>query len=338
MMRRSLGVLVGFVLALGAGLPGGLAAHASRAAAPSITEFPLPTAGAQPNGIVAGPDGNLWFAEQAADQIGRMDLAGNVTEFPLAPGSEPTAITVGPDGNLWFTEFSRDRIGRITIAGVIKEFRVPPGSKPLSIAAGTDGNIWFTETGANRVARMTTMGTEQSAFNIPLPQQQPRIIIPGPDGNMWFTEPPSAQGGLHGLIRITPAGVMKFFNLSLGLPYGLAVSADGADIWVTDQGTPEVSRFTIATHHEDVIPIPGSTSWPDQATTATDGSIMFTEPGIGEDALGGNKIGHINPATGKVVQLKLPFPNSWPLGITVGPDGATWFTEQLGNKIARINM
>ena len=338
MMLRSLGVVVGFVLASGAGVPAGLAADAAPAR-PTITEFPLPTPGAEPNGIVAGPDGNLWFVEQAADKIGRMDLSGNVTEFPLPAGSEPTAITVGPDGNLWFTEFSRDRIGRITPAGVIKEVRLPAGSNPLSIAAGTDGNIWFTETGANRVAHMTTMGTEQSAVNIPLPQQQPRIIVAGPDGNMWFTEPPSAEGGLHGLIRITPAFRMRFFNLSLGLPYGLAVSADGQDMWVTDQGTPQVARFDIATHHEDVFPIPGSTSWPDQATTATDGSIMFTEPGIGEaDNLGGNKIGHVNPVTGKVVQLELPFPDSWPLGITVGPDGATWFTEKLGNKIARLNL
>ena len=29
----------------------------------AITEFPVPTASAGPDGITAGPDGNLWFAE-----------------------------------------------------------------------------------------------------------------------------------------------------------------------------------------------------------------------------------------------------------------------------------
>jgi virginiamycin B lyase len=38
----------------------------------AITEFPLPTAGAQPAIIITGPDGNLWFSEFAGDRIGRI--------------------------------------------------------------------------------------------------------------------------------------------------------------------------------------------------------------------------------------------------------------------------
>jgi streptogramin lyase len=32
-----------------------------------ITEYPVPTAGSNLNGITAGQDGTLWFAEAAAD-------------------------------------------------------------------------------------------------------------------------------------------------------------------------------------------------------------------------------------------------------------------------------
>jgi len=35
-------------------------------------EFPVPTASSQPAGITAGPDGNLWFAEQNGNKIGRI--------------------------------------------------------------------------------------------------------------------------------------------------------------------------------------------------------------------------------------------------------------------------
>lgn len=50
-----------------------------------ITEFSIPTHPAGPIGIAAGPDGNLWFAENTnaidrAGQIGRITLAGVVTE------------------------------------------------------------------------------------------------------------------------------------------------------------------------------------------------------------------------------------------------------------------
>ncbi len=35
----------------------------------TITEFVVPTAASAPNGIVVGPDGNLWFAETDAGKI-----------------------------------------------------------------------------------------------------------------------------------------------------------------------------------------------------------------------------------------------------------------------------
>ena len=72
----------------------------------AITEFPVPTANADPYGITAGPDGNLWFTEYGGSKIGMINPTTHaITEFPV-----PTAnagldgITAGPDGNLWFTE------------------------------------------------------------------------------------------------------------------------------------------------------------------------------------------------------------------------------------------
>ena len=64
------------------------------------------TANAQPEDIVLGPDGKLWFAETAIDKIGRV-TPGNpplIEEFALPAGfTEPFNITVGPDGKIWFT-------------------------------------------------------------------------------------------------------------------------------------------------------------------------------------------------------------------------------------------
>ena len=41
-----------------------------------ITEFPIPTAGSVPVGIIVGPDGALWFTEPGVNQIGRITTAG----------------------------------------------------------------------------------------------------------------------------------------------------------------------------------------------------------------------------------------------------------------------
>src|SRR4249919_764973 len=92
------------------------------AAGAAITEFALPNAGSLPNGIAAGPDGNVWFTEYSGNRIGRITPAGVITEFPVpTPDSQPNGIIAGPDKNLWFTELAGNKIARITPSGGITE-------------------------------------------------------------------------------------------------------------------------------------------------------------------------------------------------------------------------
>src|SRR5216684_3307652 len=89
-----------------------LAAVASLVQGQTVTEFTIPTSGSRANGIVAGPDGAIWFTETGGNKIGRITTAGVITEFPLSiPNSGPSGIVAGPDVALWFTEASPGRIG-----------------------------------------------------------------------------------------------------------------------------------------------------------------------------------------------------------------------------------
>jgi hypothetical protein len=126
-----------------------------------VTEFSAGiTANAQPFGITAGPDGNLWFAEPSIDRIGRITPLGVVTEFSagITAGAYPVGITAGADGNLWFAELGVNRIGRITPSGIVTEFSagISTNASPYGIAAGPDGNLWFTEVSGSRIGRITT--------------------------------------------------------------------------------------------------------------------------------------------------------------------------------------
>src|SRR5204863_6975908 len=101
-----------------------LLALTSGAAARVLTEFPARrTAGSEPAGIVAGPDGNLWFTEYGGSRVGKITPAGVVTEYSLGITfqSGPLVIAAGPDGNLWFTENNSNarRVARITPAGAV---------------------------------------------------------------------------------------------------------------------------------------------------------------------------------------------------------------------------
>jgi streptogramin lyase len=167
-----------------------------------VTEFGLVTVGSSPMSIVAGPDGALWFtqswggtAESLGGKIaiGRITIAGTVTEFPsgVSPGYSPGAIAAGRDGNLWFVEETpsgNGLIGRITPTGSVTTFAVPTAHcNPRGIAAGSDGALWFTEEDGNKIGRITTAGTLME-YPLPTTARRPWSIAAGPDGALWFTE------------------------------------------------------------------------------------------------------------------------------------------------------
>jgi streptogramin lyase len=154
-----------------------------------VSQFEIPGAGhKEPDGIAAGPDGNVWFTELAANQIGRINpTTHEIKEFPIPTvNSEPVAITAGPDGNLWFTEQDGLKIGRITPAGAITEFPIPADNgEPRPITVGADGNLWFGQDNG-QIGRITPAGAIilcQTGIRGPI-----EGITAGPDESVWFTE------------------------------------------------------------------------------------------------------------------------------------------------------
>ena len=68
-----------------------------------MSEYPVPTPNAGLVKITAGPDGNIWFTERAANKVGRFTPTTQVMlELNVAGG--PSGIVAGPDGNVWLTE------------------------------------------------------------------------------------------------------------------------------------------------------------------------------------------------------------------------------------------
>jgi streptogramin lyase len=289
----------------------------------SIKEFVIPTSNGGPIGITSGPDGNVWFAEQDGNKIGRITTSGVITEFSLpAAGSSPQRITAGPDGTLWFTERSGNRIGRITTNGLITEFTVPTAdSEPWGITAGPDGNLWFTEWTGNQIGRMTTEGVV-TEFSIPTPGSSPFEITTGPDGNLWFTE---ASGGVDKIGRITTTGVITEFAVPTGnsWPNGIAAGPDG-NIWFTEANANKIGRIT-ATGGVTEFAVG---LYPINIVSGSDGNLWITE-------MDGNKIARMTTA-GVITELDIPTTGSNPWDVASGPDGNIWFSEYSGNKIGQI--
>jgi streptogramin lyase len=173
-----------------------------------------------PGGIIAGPDGNIWWSGLGSPN-GRMSTAGtNATTYidALYPDGENDncdhnqGIVVGSDSAIYYSIFTPNgaypnipgRIGRIVPGGSAGAFDIPEalGENPGAIAAGPDGALWFTERAGSgpagaypaSIIRMTT-GGQFTAYNLPSSGfwsgAFPMGITTGPDGALWF----AANGG-----------------------------------------------------------------------------------------------------------------------------------------------
>jgi virginiamycin B lyase len=209
-------------------------------------EFKLPSAvpgksgmaGPWPREIIAGPDGNLWFAEMAANNIARITPKGEITEFKIPTAdAKPYSLTIGPDKNIWFTEWTQAKIGHITMDGKITELPVKNGGR--EIACGADGNLWFTADKANAIGRLTPKG-ENTEFPIPTAASQPLGITAGSDGNIYFCEFKAGKVGC-----ITPDGKITETAIPAAnsQPFCITSGPDG-NIWIALQAN-RVARLVI---------------------------------------------------------------------------------------------
>ena len=140
----------------------------------------------QAQGIIAGPDGALWFT--MGSRIGRITTAGELTSFGGEGLLAPSNLTAGGDGAIWFVDrcVNCSRIGRVTMDGVVTTFELPPSTFPVAFAAGADGALWFHSSWS--VGRIGFDGTV-AAFDMPpeLANRSVQGITVGGDGALWFT-------------------------------------------------------------------------------------------------------------------------------------------------------
>jgi len=291
----------------------------------SVQEFPQIFG--KPQGIVAGPDGNIWLVEEDSSKVAQMDRNGNLLrEITLPAGSAPHGIVVGPDGNFWFTEKGTSKIGKMDVNGtLLDEFAV--GSPPESIAVGPDGNLWFTEESANRIGKMDTIGRLLGEFLIPTSGAKPRAITADPcgDASLWFTEQIGRVGRIDTAGRVTELANTGIGSNLRGITRG---PAGDCNLYVADRGQDCIVKVNAAGQIANIFFL-AIGSGPTGVVAGPDGNLWFTENGL-------NRIGQLTTAGDVKQEATIPSPATLPEGIAVGPDGNIWFTEAGGNRVGRV--
>lgn len=280
------------------------------------------TFGALGAGIVAGPDGNMWFIDENAGDLVRLSMTGFIKEFSMSGflGGNAIALTLGADHKFYVANES-SKIVRVSQSGVVQAFTNTSGdSTDLgTIALGPDGNVWFPETA--HLGMITPAGVIKE-FPYPagfgIPNQFGTIAI-GADHNLWFNET-----GDDAIVKFVPA-TKKFteFKLASGCtPAGLVKAKDG-NVWFACTQLPHrVGRMTTSGAFK-LFPGGGSFSGEETfqiATLGRDGNPWYDSPD-NED------IFVVNTANGAVTSFSPPFQTGErPDSLALGPDGNIWVT------------
>jgi virginiamycin B lyase len=301
---------------------------AASAPAQSITEFPIPSDEADSWDLCLGPDGAIWFNEPIPNKLGRVDMQGNITEFPTVGGAYGCAA--GPDGNIWFV--GGPHIGRMTTSGLVTMLPdLEDPAEATSVVAGSDGNLWVGLI-EGRIARVTMAGVVTYftlGYSTPLPGiGGPYSLALGPDGNVWYALPTLDVVG-----KITPDGAVTNYP-TLGLsPFAIGPGSDG-ELWFVGNGAVSGGVAARMTTQGNLQAFGATSNSAYGIGAGPDGEVWFAEGGT-------EKIGRVTPA-GVITEIDLPGPparfTAGAYDVISGSDGNLWYVRRGENRIGRVTL
>lgn len=276
--------------------------------------------------------GNLWFVETREDKAIKIDpRTYEMTQYHVPKGSAPYSVSVDRDDVVWTTAHGIEMLLEIhPEEGVVFAHQPPSHGFLIHINVHLPTNtVWFTQPGNNQVV---SYRHDQGFKEYPVPTEQsgPGRLDFDSEGNVWFPELYTDK-----LAKLDPrTGKIEEWDTPSegGLPAGARV--DSADVvWVSEPMADQLVAFKDGKFTEYKIPTVGSVV----STNVTDeeGWVWFTEGGWRGSA-GGNKIGRLEPLSGRIEELEIPHENSQPLGMTKGEDGSIWFSLVTGAKVCRV--
>lgn len=294
----------------------------------AVRQFRLPTPGAEPVDVVAGPDGSIWFTEFGADKVGRISASGVLSEYRVPQvHAEPYQLAVGPGGVIWFTEWLTGKVGRISPGGRVAQVALPKGSAGgLGIAVGADGTVWVADQ-AGRIDRIAPDG-RSSVIAPPHGIGGTLALTRGAAGSVWCTIFAGFYERSRVIDQLSQAGRWER-TVSLdgrGADLDALAAGPGGAVWLADYGLGRIGEVTPGGGLH-LFAVPGGSGELNDLTIGPDGAAWFTEQS--------GLIGRLAPG-GSLRYVVMDLPGSGPNGIAAGPARTIWVALTGANAIARI--
>jgi virginiamycin B lyase len=300
----------------------------------TIHEWAVPTKGAHPHDPAVGPDGSLWFTEQMANKIGRLDpISGQFKEYPLdtAKNSGPHGLVADGDGNIWFTANFGGYIGKLNPqTGKVVEYKMPneKADDPHTAVFDTHGILWFTVQGGNMVGRLDPANGKIELKEVPTESALPYGIQINSKGVPIFCEL-----GTNKMASIDPA-TMKITEYALpeyARPRRLAIAHDDT-VYFTDFKSGHLGTLNIATRVVKMYDSPGGAeSNPYGITITPDGMVWYSESGVKP-----NTIVRFDPKTQTFARADIPSGGGVVRNMAATPDGKVYIACSGVDKVGVV--
>lgn len=340
--RRTAVAMIGATIAV--------VACAGVARAATVATFSIPTADSDPTSLVVGPDNDLYFGEQNVYKVGRIDMAGNITEFPV-PDDAPGVADVGPahltssGGAIWLLTDVGQSLYRMDTSGNLERFTWD-GSDGIDLGPSDQGGVWVYDelasdnSGSDQIQQVDASG-KVTAFQTDEMNQSFAPLALAPDGSEWYAED---AGGSDYLDNITDVGVQNKVPIQTGEPTyevtSLGLSSDGT-LWFTEH---EPYDFSFPVGGAIGMLAPGSSApqivWSTSGNqdvgptslTAGPNGVMYVSYVSGSGTSSG--IGEITPSGQVTLESLAPYK---PESVVYGADGNLWFVDTTANMVGRVS-
>jgi streptogramin lyase len=343
-----------FALPLAIGAMAALALAPS-AGASSIVTYPLPEYEVSGSKYVnedidhmaIASDGTLWWSAFAPGQLGDLvpsqasagTAAGQqVFVTPGGEGNDADGVAIGPDGNIYFGMWNPSALWKLEPTGVtFSKVTSLTGGVPEDLAfSPVNGHLFATIDGASDISEYFT-GVGTPNYYGPI------------TANMFFIKVDSAgdawAGAEKGVAEIPYAsgGQILSYTSPNSKSNIQAVTIDhSGNVWFTDRGDNSIGEIipSEGAPHVTEYPIPQATGGDTEAspydiTTASDGSIWFTESDTSFGDPANNEIGEINPIhSGSDVLFSMQHTpdEKQPQAIVGDKAGNVWYSAGGGNS------
>ena len=177
-----------------------------------ISEYELPASGRDPNQILFGQEGGLWFTEFNANKIGFRTPSGEMKEYAVSAGARPMGISSDQNGNIWFTEWGTKAIGKINPEGELVEIPIPGAIfRPTEMIRDQYGYLWVLFDNLGKVLRLNPATQIIETFEIGSKLSSSFVDIAlGVDGKIWLLGTESI-----GWFDITDSGPQNFEEMEI---------------------------------------------------------------------------------------------------------------------------